>query len=399
MTSCSGGDSEARITLADVDASLEPVSPYEIQDEGAGFVEAQLPVVADEEAASAPRAVAEGGAIGDGTPRVAPYAFDPWFNDRAPMTATEIVVACVIVPVRVAVCVGVAAAVLPLSITLLAIYAALPQARRDTPSLRALVVWPIRILCRVALLGGGFWWIDTRGRLEPHRCGANIIVANHASVADVLYAVWAFAPAFLAKTEALRIPYVGAAARALGCVFVDRNDAASRAGARAAIAQWATVKSDGENGAAAPALLIFPEGTTTNGLCLISWERGAFAPGRPVLPVAISYPKGQPKPDALFSIETLRTIAKPWCRMHVTYLPPYVADAVEACSPGRFAADVRACVARALDVPVSQLTYRDGLYRKRHEGPAPKRGDGNPQVDAAATAAAMRRALSPLPWR
>ena len=38
-------------------------------------------------------------------------------------------------------------------------------------------------------------------------------------------------------------------------------------------------------------LLIFPEGTTTNGRLLITFKSGAFIPGVPVQPCVISYPR------------------------------------------------------------------------------------------------------------
>lgn len=39
-----------------------------------------------------------------------------------------------------------------------------------------------------------------------------------------------------------------------------------------------------------PSVLLFPEGTTTNGRNLISFKLGAFAPGFPIQPVVIRYP-------------------------------------------------------------------------------------------------------------
>jgi 1-acyl-sn-glycerol-3-phosphate acyltransferase len=402
---CVGEPEAPRITLADVDASLEPVAPFDIEEEGgvSGATPPSLHVPAyDEEhggvegapqdalalLASAPRAVTERGAH----PRAPPPGFDAWANDRAEMSAGEIVAACLLVPPRVAACIALACAALPVSIALLALASALPPSRRNHAAVRALLCAPIRFLCRLALLGAGFWWIEYTYEHAAHGAhrsasGANIIVANHASVADVLWAVWALAPAFLAKKEALRIPYVGAAARALGCVFVERHSAESRAAARAAIAERASA---GATASRDPPLLIFPEGTTTNGLCLIAWERGAFAPGRPVLPVAISYPKGQPKPDALFSIETLRAIARPYNRMRVAFLAPHLPDAVEARSPALYAAVVRARVAAALDVPLAAQSYRDGLHRTRREGPP---------MPGSPAAAALRATPPPLPWR
>ena len=38
-----------------------------------------------------------------------------------------------------------------------------------------------------------------------------------------------------------------------------------------------------------PQTLVFPEGTTTNRTCLITFKPGAFIPGRPVQPVVVKY--------------------------------------------------------------------------------------------------------------
>jgi len=39
-----------------------------------------------------------------------------------------------------------------------------------------------------------------------------------------------------------------------------------------------------------PRVLLFPEGTTTNGRFLLSFQMGAFIPGYPIQPVVVRYP-------------------------------------------------------------------------------------------------------------
>ena len=174
------------------------------------------------------------------------------------------------------------------------------------------------------------------------------------------------------------------AARFLGCIFVDRTDPASRAKARSAI----QARSSGK--AAGPPLVIFPEGTTSNGLSLLAFERGAFVGGHPVSPLAISYPKGQHKPDALFSMETVFAIMRPVNRMHVTFLPRYIPSYAEQQDAALYAEHVRVTIARCLDVPLSPLTYRDGLHRFRRERAAP---------DNEVARSLLAAAEGPLPWR
>lgn len=388
------------ITLDDVDASLEPVAPEELEedfhaleDEAARATSAEaglgagpprrsdsMELLPSAEPVDQPRGVA---GARHPVPRRAPAEWDPWLNDRSAMTWRQTVLAVVVVPPRIVMCLAMAAVLMPLSIALMALATATPHAWRG-PRLRAAVVLPVRLLCRIGLLGAGFWRITTRGSYEPGRGGAHIVVCNHCSVGDVLFAVYYLAPAFLAKAEATRIPYIGAAAAALGCVLVDRRSAESRAAARNAIAERAAARDP-----TAPPLLIFPEGTTTNGLCLLAWERGAFNPGRAVVPMAIAYPKGQPKPDALFSVETLRAFARPKNSMLVTFLPPLVPDVAEAADAAAFAAAARALVACALDLPVCERTFREGLHRKRREAP--------PASDAALRA--LHDALPPRQFR
>ena len=108
------------ITLDDVDASLEPVAPEELEegfDEGEPLTPSQLeegglaplrrieslellPSDADQ-----PRAVPEGRQ----SPRRAPAALDPWLNDRRPMTWRQTAAALVLVPPRVILCLALAA--------------------------------------------------------------------------------------------------------------------------------------------------------------------------------------------------------------------------------------------------------------------------------------------------
>jgi 1-acyl-sn-glycerol-3-phosphate acyltransferase len=373
-TSCAeeqGDGARPTITWSDASDSLEP---HHLEDEE------------EEEAATPATAgvgVLEAAGVGPQKEwRRTPQAWDPWLSDSEAMRPSEVIAALVVAPLRVAFCLAVAAVLIPVSVLILALSALLPERLRCSRGVRRAVVRPIRILCRIALLGAGYWWIHTEGKPE-----APIIVSNHVSVGDVLYMVWALAPAFLAKREALRIPYVGQAARALGCVFVDRSDPESRVKARAAIAERAA----GRGGRYEPPLLIFPEGTTTNGLSQLIWEKGAFTPGFPVSPVAIAYPKGQLKPDALFSVETLLSLCRPANWMYVTFLPRYIPNVQETASPSVFAAGVRMAVARTLDLPACDVTFRAGLHRHRTEQTAVP-----PNSEALRL---LRAARGPLPWQ
>ena len=360
-----GQAEESPITLETVSGSLEPEIVFE----------EEAVTHADLERGGQPVLASPVGAW-----RTTPPGWDPWLSDTQQRGRLQVALCLLLVAPRVALCLALAAVALPLSILLMVVAAPLPDEVVNRPAVRWLLVLPIRWCCRLALLGAGYWSIKHDG--DPV-ARAPLVVSNHSSVGDVLYLVWKLAPSFVAKKEAKRIPYIGQAARFLGCIFVDRTDVASRAKARERIQARASGKASG------PPLVIFPEGTTSNGLSLLTFERGAFAGGNPVSPVAISYPKGQHKPDSLFSMETIFSILRPVSRMHVTYLPRYSPSDAEQHDAALYAEHVRVTIARCLDVPLSPLTYRDGLHRFRRERAAP-------DVVASSLLAA---AEGPLPWR
>ena len=90
-------------------------------------------------------------------------------------------------------------------------------------------------------------------------------------------------------------------------------------------------------------LLIFPEGTTTNGSCLIHFHSGAFKAGLPVQPVIIRYPFNH------FSItwETIPVSVYIWrlitqFRHHcqLIHFPVYYPNEKERSNPTLFAENV-----------------------------------------------------------
>ncbi|MBK8905933.1 MAG: 1-acyl-sn-glycerol-3-phosphate acyltransferase [Anaerolineaceae bacterium] len=89
---------------------------------------------------------------------------------------------------------------------------------------------------------------------------------NHVSYLEVL-AIFSIMPTrFLAKAEVRSWPAVGAIAAAIGCVFVQRGDKASRREARQALTEVNTF----------PPITIFPEGKRGPGDALLPFRYGAF---------------------------------------------------------------------------------------------------------------------------
>jgi 1-acyl-sn-glycerol-3-phosphate acyltransferase len=125
-----------------------------------------------------------------------------------------------------------------------------------------------------------------RGTLPPRGRG-HLIVANHRSTADILILLRAFGGVMVSRSDLAGWPLVGAAARAVGTVFVDRSDAVSGASAVRAIR---TRLVQGEH------VIVFPEGTTFAGDEVRPFHAGAFVAalhsGADIVPVGIAYGTG-----------------------------------------------------------------------------------------------------------
>ena len=114
-----------------------------------------------------------------------------------------------------------------------------------------------------------------------------------------------------------------------------------------------------------PQLFLCPEGTNTNRRVLIQFKLGAFSPGVPVQPVAIRYP-GHDRIDAItwtfnqkhsymFSLWYL--LSKPVNRVEVEFLPVYFPSEEEKRKPELYAGNVQQAMAKALDLPSSEITF------------------------------------------
>lgn len=112
-----------------------------------------------------------------------------------------------------------------------------------------------------------------------------IILCNHTCYLDGMVLASVFhAPKIIAKKGTLNVPLIGAFAADLGVIEVDRSDPKSRAATIQAIEDHVTSWKSGKQ-----PLLLFPEGTTSNGQHLLEFKKGAFVPGVTVRPAVLYY--------------------------------------------------------------------------------------------------------------
>eukprot|EP00457_Paulinella_chromatophora_P008692 gb/GEZN01008733.1/.p1 GENE.gb/GEZN01008733.1/~~gb/GEZN01008733.1/.p1 ORF type:complete len:357 (-),score=31.00 gb/GEZN01008733.1/:273-1343(-) len=217
--------------------------------------------------------------------------------------------------------------------------------------------WCYRWLGSVGCIVAGFYQIK-----QSYRPGydalkaaseAPILVSNHASVMDVMLLSGLYAPYFVAKEAIRKVPILGPVAVSLGCLFVDRENHSfniateikKRVSSMSAVSSSSASSSSypGYFSSAFPQLLIFPEGTVTNGIYMLKFKTGAFVPGVPVAPKLIfySYRHASPCFESVPVLTYIRDLLSQYIQFaHVVHLPVYYPSEEEKKNPRLYADNV-----------------------------------------------------------
>jgi 1-acyl-sn-glycerol-3-phosphate acyltransferase len=171
-----------------------------------------------------------------------------------------------------------------------------------------------------------------------------LFVANHVSYLDPI-AILSVCPAIpIAKGDVAGWPIVGACARSLGVVFVQRERPAGRVAALRRVHDLL---------AAGAPVLNFPEGTTTRGTRVAPFWRGTFGIaqrlGATVIPVALRYrdPELAWCGQATFLPHYWRTVCRPRVEVAIRFGTPMVPRTGEP--PEAMAARARGIISRMLE--------------------------------------------------
>ncbi|CAH9100300.1 unnamed protein product [Cuscuta epithymum] len=202
---------------------------------------------------------------------------------------------------------------------------------------------------------------DDKGRAEEAG-RAGVIVSNHVSYTDILYHMSSSFASFVAKKSVANLPLVGLISKCLGCIYVERESKSpDLKGVSGAVNQ--RIQEAYQN-KLSPMVILFPEGTTTNGDFLLPFKTGAFVSKAPVLPVIIRYPYRRLSP-AWESISGARHLILLLCQfvncMEVTWLPIYYPSQQEKEDPKLYADNVRRFMAHEGSLILSD----SGLAEKR----------------------------------
>ncbi|GJD06135.1 Lysophospholipid acyltransferase LPEAT1 [Galdieria sulphuraria] len=232
---------------------------------------------------------------------------------------------------------------------------------------RACISFLIRRGARLLLLIVGFVWISDESRtVVPPDC---IVVSNHVSFYDILYFLSAFAPPFVAKQGVKNIPFVGFIAEIMECIFVDRENRTSPSATSLIALRLERIdllNISFSSWMAPSALVMFPEGTTSNGDCLLRFHTGPFVQKRTIQPIVLQYSFGDADPAfvGLSFFHFLRILSEPYYILRVNFLPRYVPSEEEKTNGRLFAENVRRRMATILNRAPVDLSYQDRIRRK-----------------------------------
>ncbi|KAJ8366316.1 hypothetical protein AAFF_G00362820 [Aldrovandia affinis] len=245
--------------------------------------------------------------------------------------------------------------------------AGLSEAERARP-VRGWRLWlfhtPILLLSRAVFFFLGFLWVRVKGRQAGPRDAPLLAVAPHSSFMDILVLMPVGLATVVSRSENTKIPVIGALLEFNQALLVSRIDPESR---RQCVTQ---LKERLTSNGHWPQMLIFPEGTTTNGTGLIKFKPGAFMAGVPVQPVLLRYPnkldtvrwtwKGTSWMQALFY-----TTSQLYTNITVEYLPVYTPSQAERADPALYADNVQKLMAQALGIPATDYVMESRVPVRR----------------------------------
>ncbi|XP_031285329.1 lysophospholipid acyltransferase LPEAT2-like [Pistacia vera] len=222
------------------------------------------------------------------------------------------------------------------------------------PLWRSRLMWVTRICARCILFSFGYHWIRRKGKPASREI-APIIVSNHVSYIEPIFYFYELCPTIVASESHDSIPFVGTIIRAMQVIYVNRFSQSSRKNAVNEIKRKASCDRF-------PRVLLFPEGTTTNGKALISFQLGAFIPGFPIQPVVVRYPHihfDQSWGDISLAKLMFRMFTQFHNFMEIEYLPVVHPNENNKENAFHFAERTSHAIASALNVVQTSHSYGD----------------------------------------
>lgn len=263
--------------------------------------------------------------------------------------------------------------------------------------LSAMCVYSLRFLCRWLLFVSGHFWIPIQGHkdnkiFEKGNC-PKIIVSNHISNMEILHLLTfpfqdssgnPVLPVFVTKATIFGLPVIGTITKdVLGSIGVTRKQKdkskeqeTSKSSTPMSCTEQIIARVKDKSNKYGP-IVIFPEGTTTNGTSLLKFRKGAFVPMVPVVPVLYSFGANASDPERSDFLPTYESIWGPaylW-RLFSQLYHPLECQILDTIQPNQdanvFAQQARSSMALASGLPMldethnyaHKLTYHGGLRK------------------------------------
>ena len=131
-----------------------------------------------------------------------------------------------------------------------------------------------------------------------------IVISNHVSFLEIFYFM-GLGMSFLSKKSVSKIPLMGPVCTTIQSIYVDRDSEEARKNATEAI--QARVSRIERHGDMLP-LLVFPEGTTSNGRTVLKFKRGAFETNTPLKIFSVRFESSSGVLPATVGMTTLQSI-------------------------------------------------------------------------------------------
>uniref|UniRef100_A0A8C9T5T3 Lysophosphatidylcholine acyltransferase 4 n=1 Tax=Scleropages formosus TaxID=113540 RepID=A0A8C9T5T3_SCLFO len=202
---------------------------------------------------------------------------------------------------------------------------------------RSWVLHPMMLLLsRAVFFSLGFFWVKVKGRQAAPKEAPLLAVAPHSSFLDMLILCVAGLPTVVSRSENTTLPVIGALLEFNQSLLVSRKDPESRRRCAAQLSE--RLQSNGRW----PQMLLFPEGTTTNG-----------QNKHPVL--LQDTVRGTPPPALWYTTSQLYT------NITVEFLPVYSPSEEEKRDPTLYADNVQKLMAQKLGVPATDYVMEGKL--------------------------------------
>ena len=222
----------------------------------------------------------------------------------------------------------------------------------------------LRALIASCLLSGGVW-MTVKGKKnlrEAQQVKEVVAVFNHVSFLDPFVLLRLTAVTGVAKAGIDDLPLIGQVGKALQVVFVARKGTVEGSSTSRRGGTIQLMRERLERAAHFPLLALAPEGTTHNGQSVIKFQTGAFALGRPVLPILLRYPYAHFNPawtltDTAWLL--IRLFSQVYTRAEVEVMPLRYPSMEEEKNPSLFGHNVQREMAAALGVPAVEQDMYD----------------------------------------